>query len=416
MKNRRVIDPQAAVHEHLDRIRRLNPRLNAFIQVDGSAQAGTAGPLRGFTVGVKESQPVRGLSFTWSSPKFRGQVADRDAVLVQRLKAAGAAILGKTNAPELVASVGTVSPLFGATQNPWREGVTPGGSSGGSAAAVAARLCTVATGDDYGGSIRMPASCCGVVGLRPSPGRVPEELPDPAGINSRGPIARSVADARATYAVMAAVSPHEVAGAKRRLLAITRTGIGMDSACSEASRRAGEALAGAGHEVVFDALEWDALPVLDAYKVVRRVSLAAWPGDPAEYGPGVRALMTEGREISGAEFFRAHQAGLKAGARVRQALEDGFDAILTPTLGLVPMPIEEVPPFLGEAYNRHVQFVLPVSFSLLPAISVPAGRAGGLPIGVQLVGHYRREFDLLDLAESLESAPGFGFEPPPGFD
>src|SRR5207302_1381594 len=189
----------------------------------------------------------------------------------------------------------------------------------------------------------MPASCCGVVGLRPSPGRVPEELPDPAGINSRGPIARSVADARATYAVMAAVSPHEVAGAKRRLLAITRTGIGMDSACSEASRRAGEALAGAGHEV-------------------------------------------------------------------------GFDAILTPTLGLVPMPIEEVPPFLGEAYNRHVQFVLPVSFSLLPAISVPAGRAGGLPIGVQLVGHYRREFDLLDLAESLESAPGFGFEPPPGFD
>ncbi len=416
MKNRRVIDPQAVVRQHLDRIRRLNPRLNAFIQVDESAQAGAAGSLSGVTVGVKESQPVRGLSFTWSSPKFKGQVADRDAVLVLRLRAAGAAILGKTNVPELVASVGTVSPLFGATQNPWREGVTPGGSSGGSAAAVAARLCTVATGDDYGGSIRMPASCCGVVGLRPSPGRVPEEMPDPAGINSRGPLARSVADVRATYSVMAAVAPPESADRKHRILAITRTGIGMDSACSEAARRAAEALAAAGQELVFDALEWDARPVLDAYKVVRRVSLAAWPGEPEEYGPGVRALMTEGREISAAEFFRAHQAGLKAGALVREALEDGFDAILTPTLGLVPMPIEQVPPFLGEAYNRHVQFVLPVSFSLLPAISIPAGRADGLPIGVQLIGHHRREFDLLHLAETLESAAGFGFEDPPGSD
>jgi amidase len=188
----------------------------------------------------------------------------------------------------------------------------------------------------------------------------------------------------------------------------------MHPACSAAVERAAQALAGAGHLV--EPFDWDPMPVANAYKTVRRVSLAAWPGDPEEYGEGVRKLIAEGRPILGQEFFLAHQSGLKAARRIRDALEGGFDAVLTPTLGLVPMPIGEVPPFLGDAWNQHVQFVLPVSFSRLPAISIPAGGAEGLPVGVQLVGHWAREHDLLEVAEALEALPGFGFERPPNFD
>src|ERR1700687_3535639 len=170
------LEPEAVVAEHLARIKRLNPQLNAYVDVDESARAGVAGVLRGITAGAKESYQVKGLTWTWSSPRFRDQRAETDSAPIARLREAGAAILGKTNIPELVASVGTVSPIFGPTQNPWRQGITPGGSSGGSAAAVAAGLATVATADDLGGSIRMPASCCGVVGLRPTPLQVQEDI------------------------------------------------------------------------------------------------------------------------------------------------------------------------------------------------------------------------------------------------
>jgi aspartyl-tRNA(Asn)/glutamyl-tRNA(Gln) amidotransferase subunit A len=148
---------------------------------------------------------------------------------------------------------------------------------------------------------------------------------------------------------------------------------------------------------------------------VRRVSLGAWPGDPSEYGP-VRALLAEGREIAATEYWSALQAGLAVARKLRSRLESGYDAILTPTTGLLPMPHEDVPPFLGDAWNQHVQFVLPISYSWLPSISIPAGVRDGLPVGVMLAGHYRREMELLDLAEELESLAGFGFQRPPGLD
>jgi Asp-tRNA(Asn)/Glu-tRNA(Gln) amidotransferase A subunit family amidase len=405
--------PQAVVAEHLARIDRLNPRLNAFIDVDAKARAGSNGPLAGVTVGAKESYQVRGLSWTWSSPKYRGQRAQVDSAPIARYRQAGAAILGKTNIPELVASVGTVSPLFGPTQNPWRDGVTPGGSSGGSAAAVAAGLATVATADDLGGSIRMPASCCGVIGLRPTPDTIPHDLPDPTTFDSRGVITRSVADARLVFAALTGAPAPPTRPEAMRILAVTETPIGMAAGPAAAVARAAEALAAAGHEV--ERLDWDPLPVAESYKIVRRVSLAAWPGEPEEYGP-VRTLLAEGRTITAADYWRALQDGLAAGRRIRARLEAGFDAILTPTIGLLPMPHDQVPAFLGEAWNQHVQFVLPVSYSWLPSISIPAGERDGLPVGVMLVGHLRREMALLDLAEELEALDGFGFRRPPGWD
>ena len=414
--NQGELEPQSAVAEHLERIARFNPDLNAFIQVDEKARAAAEGPLAGCTIAVKESYQVQGMSWTWSSPKFDGQVAATDSEPVVRARQSGAAVIGKTNIPELVASVGTMSPLFGATQNPWRTGITPGGSSGGSAAAVAAGLTTVALGDDLGGSIRMPASCSGVVGLRPTPGRVREDVIDPMGINARGPLTRTVADARLLFEVLSGETAPPRNHRRRRLLDVLSTPIGMAEPVAAAARRALEALARAGHETG-SALAWDPMPVAAAYKVNRRVSLAAWPGEASEYGAGVRTLIAEGREIGAAEFFNALQAGLDAGRRIRDALESGgFDAILTPTIGLLPMAYDDLPPFLGDAWNQHVQFVLPVSYSRLPSISIPAGLFEGLPIGVMLTGNHCREWELLDLAEDLEAQPGFGFQRPPGFD
>src|SRR6202022_4588804 len=144
------------------------------------------------------------------------RIADKDAVPLMWARAAGTAILGKTNLPELAASVGTVNTLFPATQNPWREGITPGGSSGGSAAAVAAGMTTVAIGTDMGGSIRIPSSCCGVVGLRPTPERVPSEEVDVTVLQSRGPMTRTVADARYLFSIITATSPGSAAVPRRR--------------------------------------------------------------------------------------------------------------------------------------------------------------------------------------------------------
>jgi Asp-tRNA(Asn)/Glu-tRNA(Gln) amidotransferase A subunit family amidase len=353
------------------------------------------------------------MSWTWSSPKFKNQRAQADSAPITRYREAGAAILGKTNIPELVASVGTVSPIFGATQNPWREGVTPGGSSGGSAAAVAAGLAAVATADDLGGSIRMPASCCGVVGLRPTPDAIPHDLPDPSTFDSRGMVTRSVADARLVFEALTRVTAPPSRQTRARILAVTESPIGVAPGPAAAVARAASALAGAGHEV--ERLDWDPLPFAESYKVVRRVSLAAWPGEPEEYGP-VRALLAEGRSISAADYWLALQSGLAAGRRIRARLEAGFDAILTPTIGLLPMPHDQVPAFLGEAWNQHVQFVLPISYSWLPSISIPAGEQDGLPVGVMLAGHLRQELALLDLASQLEELDGFGFRRPPGWD
>src|SRR5437667_12126777 len=157
------------------------------------------------------------MPYTYGTRSWRDRIADEDAVPVARARSWGMVILGKTNLPELAAAIGTTNTLFPPTQNPWRDGITPGGSSGGSAAAVAAGLTTVALGGDTGGSIRIPASCCGVVGLRPTPDRIPSEEVDVTVLQSRGPMTRTVADARLLFSVMTATRPNG-ASAKRRFL------------------------------------------------------------------------------------------------------------------------------------------------------------------------------------------------------
>ncbi len=408
------LDPQEVVKAHLTAIDRLDPVLHAYVHVDHGAQA-TPGPLAGVAVAVKDSLPVAGMPWTDGSAVWKDRVADFDLLAVGRLRTAGATVLGKTNLPELAAAVGCTNAIFPNTNNPWREGVTPGGSSGGSGAAVAAGLATLGVGTDMGGSIRIPASCCGIVGLRPSPNTVPDELVDPAGLSVVGPMGRTVADVRLTLSVMADSTPASSSHLQHRIGVADTTALGMDEACAGAVRRAADALASAGHTV--DRIPWESEPVAAGYGVVRRASMASFPADPALFAPGIRRLVEQGRTLSALDYFKAFESAYNSAQQtVLKPLLEGFDFLLTPTLGLVPMAIEAVPAFLSEPYAQYIQFVLPVSFAHTPAVSVPAGLAGGLPVGVQLVARPGREGELLDLAEQLEALPGFGYQRPPGFD
>ena len=401
----RELDPQDVVAAHLDAIDRLDGRIHAYIHVDRNARSTS-----GVTLAVKDSQPVAAMPYTYGTPSWRHRIADEDAVPVARARASGMAILGKTNLPELAASIGTTNALFGPTQNPWREGITPGGSSGGSGAAVAAGMCSVALGGDTGGSIRIPASCCGVVGLRPTPDRIPSEEVDVTVLQSRGPMARSVADARFLFSVMTGTRANGSPAWRRALVGVTYAG--ADGACQEACRRAASALESLGHEV--EEIEWNSDPVTDGYGVVRRASMASFPADLSTFGAGIRKLAEEGRSLTAMDYFHAFESATGAANRaVGVPLQTRYDFLLTPTLGLLPMAIEKVPPFLGAEWARYVRFVLPVTFARTPAISVPAGLHDGLPVGVQVVGRFAQEYELLDFAEELEGAPGFGFQRPP---
>ncbi len=406
------LDPRAVVQAHLEAIDRHDPRIHAYIYVDRNAHSTS-----GVTLAVKDSQPVAGMPFTYATPSWKDRIATEDAVPVARARKAGMAILGKTNLPELAAAIGTTNTLFPATNNPWRDGITPGGSSGGSAAAVAAGMATVALGGDMGGSMRIPASCCGVAGLRPTPDRVPSEEVDAAGLASRGVMGRTVADVRYLFSVTSATEPTPAPSPARKLrIALADdSSLGADDACQAACRRAADALRSLGH--VVERIDWDPEPVTAGYAVVRRASMASFPADLSTFGPGIQQLAAQGRDLMAMDYFHAFESATNAAnAVVNNALWDGFDFLITPTLGMTPMAIDRVPPFLGDEWRRYVQFVLPVSFARVPALSLPAGLHGGLPVGVQLVGQYAQEHELLNFAEQLEAMPGFGFQRPPGME
>jgi Asp-tRNA(Asn)/Glu-tRNA(Gln) amidotransferase A subunit family amidase len=402
------LDPQDVVRAHLEAIDRHDGRIHAYVHVDRAATS-----TRGLTLAVKDSQPVKGMPYTYATPSWRDRIAEEDAVPVARARAAGMAILGKTNLPELAAAIGTTNTLFPATQNPWRQGITPGGSSGGSGAAVAAGMCTFAVGGDTGGSIRIPASCCGVVGLRPTPDRVPSEEVDVTVLQSRGPMTRTVADARLLFSVMSGTGQPPPARSRDCLVGVSYAH--ADPACQAACKRAAAALEDLGHRV--EEIAWDPDPVTDGYGTVRRAGMASFPADLSTFGPGIQKLAAEGRSLTAMDYFRAFEKATDAANRaVGVPLQTRFDFLLTPTLGLPPMKIEDVPAFLGEAWARYVRFVLPVSFARTPAISIPAGLHEGLPVGVQLVGRFAEEYELMDFAEQLEAVPGFGFQRPPELD
>ena len=446
----RGLSAEALLDHCLERIRRIDPRLNSFVTLDEAAARAAArasdGRLRageprsaldGVPISIKDNIPVAGMRATWGSRALADFVPDRDELPVARLRAAGAVILGKTNVPELTLEGYTKNDLFGVTRNPWDTRLTPGGSSGGAAAGVAAGLVPAAIGTDGGGSIRRPACHTGLVGFKPSTGRVPRIDGFPSiltDFETAGPLTRTVADARLLDSVMAgqdvrdrrslyAVAPPWPAG-PRRILFIRRFGDSpVDPEVAAATAGVAASLAQSGHAVreAGSFLDLDELGRI--WHVITR-SGVAWllARDGGQFGAvagaSVRAMGAEGEKITGADYNDA----LERVAAFRRRCAEQFDdteLVLTPTAAALPWPAEQ--PYPTEIAGRpagprdHAVFTGWVNVAGLPAINLPVAlSAAGLPIGVQFVAGFGADAALLDFAESVAAA--HPAPPLPSFD
>ncbi|MBW8868464.1 MAG: amidase [Acidobacteria bacterium] len=415
------------VDEALDRIDSLNPTFNAFISVAADTRAQAAaleeerrrgrsrGPLHGVPISVKDIIDVRGMVTTAASHARPQEVAVTDAPLVARLREAGAVIIGKCNLHEFALGTTNEESAFGPARNPYDVTRSPGGSSGGSAAAVAACMGWASIGSDTGGSIRIPAAACGVVGLKPSFGEIPMVgvLPLSVSLDHVGPLARTVSDAWAIYDALCgrqADSPRAAALPEVRLGKLG--GYFLDRLDDEVRTRFEQAidrLKAAGATVrdvkidhtgdIAKTYASIALPEAYAYHAKMLESSAA-------YSPGVRERLEMGRDLSADVYVAAQRTRAKLREAVDAAL-DGCDALILPSL---PMPA----PLIGAStvrLGRHEEQLRPMMLRLTqlfnlsghPAISLPCGTtASGLPCGFQLVGRRQATTALLSVALGCE--------------
>lgn len=424
----------------VERIRRIDPRLNSFVTLDESGARAAArasdarlrageprSALEGVPISVKDSIPVAGMRATWGSRALADFMPDRDELPVARLRAAGAVILGKTNVPELTLEGYTNNDLFGVTRNPWDTRLTPGGSSGGAASGVAAGLVPAAVGTDGGGSIRRPACHTGLVGFKPSTGRVaridgfPSILTD---FETVGPLTRTVADARLLDSVIAgpdardrrslyAAAPPWPAG-PRRVLYMPRFGDSpVDPDVAAATAAVARSLAQSGDIVHETNVFFDLTELGRIWHVITRAGVAwllARNGGRlgAVAGASVRAMGAQGAQVTGADYIDA----LERVAAFRRRCAELFaetDLVLTPTAAALPWPAEQ--PYPTEIAGRpagprdHAVFTGWVNVAGLPAISLPVAlSAAKLPIGVQLVAGFGADDALLAFAQTIAAA------------
>jgi amidase len=432
---------------YLERIDRLDPELNAFVTVRAEealaeARAGDAegrdAPFRGVPIGVKDLTATAGIRTPYSCSAFADNVPDFDTAVVRRLRDAGFVIVGKTNTPEFGTTAFTESDLNGATKNPWNPERTPGGSSGGAAAAVAAGLLPLAHGTDGGGSIRIPASCCGLFGLKPSRGRVSSApFTSLEGLSTSGPISRTVADAAALLDVLAGYEPGDPWWAPlperpfveetslppgRLRVAVTTTPpieTHVDAACTDALTSAAKLLTELGHEVIEDTPPWQEPDLFDVFITIWQVGPALFPLEDDSLLTSLnRGLVERAFATSAAEYARA-AARLQMTARRVVAFWQKVDVVLTPTLALPPVPIgwQEVGEGALEQLERSVAFTpftAVANLTGLPAMSLPLGRTSdGLPLGVHAIGPPAGDALLLRLASQIEEARPWATSRPP---
>ena len=429
---------------HLTQIERLNPRINAICTLDAEGAAAAAaqfdaalaagdepGPLAGLPVAVKDLVDVAGLPTTRGSPIFRDAVAEHDDLLVQRMRAAGAVIVGKSNVPEFGAGSHTFNTVFGVTRNPYDLGRSAGGSSGGGAAALTSGMVAVADGSDYGGSVRNPPNFNSVVGLRPTPGRVPKV---PAGdpwetLSVLGPMGRTVADAALLLSVIAGPDPRDPtaicespgsfadvapAGLKGCRVAYSPD-LGMlpvEPAVTEAIERALPLLADLG--CVVEQAHPDLSGGAEAFDVIRALRFA---GDHAATLRDHRAQLKDtviwnierGLALTAEQVIRAHHLRAEQYLRMSAFLER-FDVLILPVSQVVPFPVEvdwvrDINGVPMATYIDWMQSCSLITMTSHPALSLPCGfTPEGLPVGAQIVGRYRGETDLLAFAAAWEAA------------
>jgi amidase len=443
----------------LGRIDRLNPKVNAIVSLrsreallaearerDATLASGTVmGPLHGFPIAVKDLENTRDIPTTKGSPLFKDFVPATDSIMVERLRRAGAVLIGKTNVPQFGLGSHTTNPVFGPSRNPYDLSRTPGGSSGGAAAALALRLLPVADGSDYGGSLRNPAGWNNVFGFRPSTGRVPSgdgELWLPS-MGTAGPMARNVPDLAMLLSVQAgpdaraplsiAEDPAVFARPLDRDLKGTRIawlgdfggylpfGPGVLETC-RAALATFEALGCIVEEAVPD---YPVDKVWRAWLVLRAWQSGA-AGRPHYDRPAERALLNEQMifEVESGLRLSAYDitdASLVRSDWYRAVLRffQRYDFFVLPTAQLFPFAVETVWPteIAGrrmETYHEWMKVVLPVTMAGCPALAVPAGFGPeGLPIGLQLVGPHHGERACLELAHAYDRASGWVAKRPP---
>lgn len=416
---------------YLDRIERLNPRLSHYVLLTPElalemAGAGRQGPLAGAPVSVKDLAALAGYAQTYGSRAFADFVPSWDSFSVAQLKRAGAPILGKTNTSEFGTRPTTEYGLFPAARNPWSLDHTAGGSSGGAGGAVAAGLCAFAHGSDGGGSVRIPASCCGVVGIKPQRGRIssgPINGESWAGLSTDGILARTVADAAAGLAAIAGHLPgdpfwvdgYEERARPLRVAFTDSCSAGVEAEVAAAVRSVATLLESLGHDVTEAAP--DLAAVREPMGVIVASGMASIPiPDRSVLDPLNQAAALAGEEFSGADYVRAVET-IRRASREVVAFWDSFDVLLTPTLTRPAPRIGEMGAVLETAtgeYMDWLSFTQPFNCTGQPALSLPlAMSSNGLPIGVQLVGPPRGENILFALGRELEEArPWSGRLPP----
>jgi amidase len=428
------VAPLELVETYLARIERLDPELNAFVTVCGEEASAAAagelpdGPFRGVPFPIKDLQETAGIRTTFSSRAYADYVPDFDVAVVRRLKEAGIVVIGKTNTPEFGITAVTESQLNGLARNPWDTSRTPGGSSGGAAAAVASGMAPAAHGTDGGGSIRIPASCCGVFGLKPARGRVSlAPYGGHEGFSTSGPIVRTVADAAALLDVMAgyeagdpwwAPPPErpfaEEPGVDPGRLRVALTAVPPIEAevapeCVAAARDAAALMTELGHSVEEETPPWADGKLLDLFMTVWKV-IPGMRGKPRElFEPMNRVLMDEGDKIDAVRYVNATQE-LRGWARRVVSFWNGYDVVLTPTLAQLPPPVgalmdPEDPLGNFDRAWAFTPFTQVANVTGLPAVTLPlASTAEGLPIGVQLIGAPADEATLIRVSAQLEQA------------
>ncbi len=448
----REISPLELLDAQLAVIARLNPVLNAIVTlaVDQAREAAKAaesavtngapvGPLHGLPIGIKDTTLTAGIRTTFGSPLFKDHVPQEDAEAVRRLKAAGAIVVAKTNTPEFATGANTVNAVFGATRNPWNPALSPAGSSGGSAVAVATGMLPLAQGTDFGCSIRIPAAFCGIVGIRPTPGLTPN-YPMPLGWDPgqvHGPLARTVEDAALMLDAIAGFSPlspisvvppwasvlAEVekfrdARGLRIAYASDIAGIGVDSEVDAICRTAALGMRGAGasvEEIAFDAAEGR-----EPYKVWRGAWMVgqrfAQLAQIEAFGENLKGNVKAGLKVTALDLAAAEQTRLRLFQRFK-ALFDRFDLLLTPAAPVSPYPVEVNFPaeINGKTFENYIDWIAPaflITLMSLPAGSVPAGKTrAGLPVGLQIVAPRFQEPRILGLAKLVQQAHPIGWPP-----
>lgn len=423
------LSPNAVVAATLARINEINPHLNAIITLDANGalraaddsmrrwQAGQPlGPLDGVPISIKDNILVSGLRATWGSRLYEHHIPDHDERPVQRLRAAGAVILGKTNVPELTVQGFTHNTLFGTTVNPWDVSLTPGGSSGGAVAAVASGMGAIALGTDGGGSIRRPAAHTGLVGFKPSREMVPRGQGFPAilyDFEVAGPIARCVDDVMLAMDVIAGPGWRGPTKPERPVsiaYAPTFGAAPVDPLIASAVASAVDQLRRLDHEVV-EMTAFDLAAPLEAIWSIISQTGVAWlmsqhPGQETKAGAAIAEMAAAGTGHAATDYLSA----LDAIAAMRAAFEeffDRYDFLITPATAAMPWAADEVYPrhITGQAVGPrgHAVFT-PVANALgLPAISVPCkvGR-GEMPIGMQIIAAWNCDRGLLNFARDYE--------------